>query len=325
VQPFFDYFISDTILIPGCCFKKDLQGFQQVLLSGTHLIIMEQELTGTNIPARIRQMTRAEADIAIAWAAEEGWNPGLHDADAFYQTDPGGFFSVETGGKMIGCVSIVRYDENFMFGGLYIIHPDYREMGIGRAVYDFVIKFAEGYNLGIDGVFAMQPVYQKGGFSFAYRNIRFEGTGEGTIDNSLVPLRDVPFPRILAYDSMFFPAVRESFLKHFLYQPDCRGFANVEDGTMTGYGFVRKCFNGYKIGPLFAGNPQIAEKLYSALASVADGEPVFLDVPEPNTAGIALAKSHGMSEVFGTARMYTREIPELPIQQIFGVTTFELG
>ncbi len=286
---------------------------------------MELELKGTDIPARIRQMTRAEADTVIAWAAEEGWNPGLHDADAFYQTDPSGFFSIETEGRMIGSVSVVRYDNTFMFGGLYIIHPDYREMGIGRAVYDFVIKFAEGYNLGIDGVFAMQPIYEKSGFIFAYRNIRFESVGEGIVDKTLTPLREVPFPRILAYDSMFFPTVREGFLKHFIYQPDCKGYASIDNGSLSGYGFIRKCSTGYKIGPLFASNSQIAEKIYSALSAFADGMPVFLDVPEPNAAGMALAKKHGMTEVFGTARMYTREIPKLPIQQIFGVTSFELG
>ena len=31
----------------------------------------------------IRQMTRAELELALEWAAEEGWNPGLHDAAAF--------------------------------------------------------------------------------------------------------------------------------------------------------------------------------------------------------------------------------------------------
>jgi GNAT superfamily N-acetyltransferase len=286
---------------------------------------MELELKGTDIPAKIRQMTRAEADIAIAWAATEGWNPGLHDADAFYQTDPSGFFSIETEGRMIGSVSVVRYGNTFMFGGLYIVHPDYREMGIGHAVYDFVIKFAEGYNLGIDGVFAMQPIYEKSGFMFAYRNIRFESVGKGIVDKTLTQLKEVPFPRILAYDSQFFPTVREGFLKHYLYQPDCKGYASITNGSLDGYGFIRKCFTGYKIGPLFANNSQIAEKIYSALSAFADGMPVFLDVPEPNAAGMALAKAHGMKEVFGTVRMYTRELPKLPVDQIFGVTTFELG
>ena len=286
---------------------------------------MELELNGTKIPAKIRQMARSEADIVIGWAAEEGWNPGLHDADTFYQTDPPGFFAIDAEGHMIGSVSIVRYGEDFMFGGLYIVHPDYRGQGIGRAVLEFVRTYSKGCYLGIDGIFAMQPVYQKSGFSFAYRNIRFEGRGGGTVDKSLTPLREVPFPRILAYDSMFFPAVREGFLKHFLYQPDCKGYASITNGFLNGYGFIRKCHNGYKIGPLFAGTPQIARTIFSALSAVAEGLPVFLDVPEPNIAGVALAKAHGMMEVFGTARMYTRELPTLPIEQIFGVTTFELG
>ena len=37
----------------------------------------------------IRQMTRPEVDTLVGWAAAEGWNPGLHDAELFWATDPG--------------------------------------------------------------------------------------------------------------------------------------------------------------------------------------------------------------------------------------------
>src|SRR5271157_802448 len=193
---------------------------------------MEVELTGTAIPAKLRQMTREEADMVIDWAADEGWNPGLHDADAFFQTDPSGFFAIESGKNLVGSVSLVRYSDDFMFGGLYIVHPEYRSKGIGRAVLDFARTYAAGYNLGIDGVYTMQPVYMKAGFKFAYRNIRFEGTGGGKIDSSLTILRKVPFPRILVYDSLHFPAVRENFLKHFIYQLDTTGFAAIEKDSL---------------------------------------------------------------------------------------------
>lgn len=33
-------------------------------------------------------MSRSELDILTSWAANEGWNPGLHDADIFWNTDP---------------------------------------------------------------------------------------------------------------------------------------------------------------------------------------------------------------------------------------------
>ncbi len=39
----------------------------------------------------IRTMARSEIDLAIEWAAREGWNPGLHDADCYFAADPKGF------------------------------------------------------------------------------------------------------------------------------------------------------------------------------------------------------------------------------------------
>jgi hypothetical protein len=83
--------------------------------------------------------------------------------------------------------------------------------------------------------------------------------------------------------------------------------------------------NGHKIGPLFADTPEIAEQIFCGLASTAPDELIYLDTPEPNEAAVALAGRYGMTEVFGTERMYTRGIPELPLHRIFGVTSFELG
>jgi hypothetical protein len=40
---------------------------------------------------------------------------------------------------------------------------------------------------------------------------------------------------------------------------------------------------------------------------------------------MALTGNLGMQPVFHTARMYIGETPELPIQEIYGITSFELG
>ncbi len=69
----------------------------------------------------------------------------------------------------------------------------------------------------------------------------------------------------------------------------------------------------------------MAERLFRALSAAVPGEPLFLDVPEPNAEALALAARHGMHEVFGTARMYSRSVPALPLERIYGITTFELG
>ena len=51
---------------------------------------------------KIRNMTRSEADELVDWAASEGWNPGLHDADLFWGTDPEAFVAAELDGVLIG-------------------------------------------------------------------------------------------------------------------------------------------------------------------------------------------------------------------------------
>jgi hypothetical protein len=65
--------------------------------------------------------------------------------------------------------------------------------------------------------------------------------------------------------------------------------------------------------------------VHAGLGAVTAGQPVFLDVPENNAGSLALADHHGMTEVFGCARMYLGTPPPLPWDRIFGVTTFELG
>ena len=95
---------------------------------------------------------------------------------------------------------------------------------------------------------------------------------------------------------------------------------------LRGYAVGRPCRVGVKIGPLFADDPSVAQALFDALcASVPAGASLYLDVPEPNGAAVELARRAGMTVVFETARMYAGRAPDVPVERVFGVTTFELG
>ena len=41
---------------------------------------------------KIRPMNRSEVELCTQWASAEGWNPGKHDAQAFYAADQKGFW-----------------------------------------------------------------------------------------------------------------------------------------------------------------------------------------------------------------------------------------
>jgi hypothetical protein len=75
-------------------------------------------------------MTKEEVSTAVAWAAREGWNPGLADAEYFYTAYTGGFFCAELDGKIVGTISVVNYDDRFSFYGFFVVNPAYRARGI---------------------------------------------------------------------------------------------------------------------------------------------------------------------------------------------------
>lgn len=279
----------------------------------------------------IRNMDRAEVNELVKWAAKEGWNPGLSDADIFWQTDPEAYIAAELDGVLIGGGAITTYAGEFGFMGFFIVKPEFRGRGLGDTLWHarkdrLLQRLNPGAAIGMDGVFNMQPYYAKGGFAFSHRNIRFMSTGKkATTDTGIKPLSEIAFQVLEAYDRHCFPAARPTFLNAWINQTDSLALACEENNQLQGYGVIRRCREGCKIGPLFADNQAIADKLYNALAAYAPGEPVYLDVPENNPDAMALAKQHGMQEVFGCARMYLGKKPDTAEDKIFGVTTFELG
>ena len=277
----------------------------------------------------IRNVSRSEMSQLIDWAADEGWNPGLHDAACFYETDPKGFFIGELRGAPVGCISAVAYNDAFGFVGFYIVRPEFRGRGYGFRLWQAAMEYMKGRNVGLDGVVAQQENYQKSGFHFAYNNIRYEFK---TLDlpmkgsyPSVVSLGRVAFDELAAYDGAVFSVERRRFLQPWISQPGGVALGSLRDGRLSGYGLLRSCRSGCKIGPLFADTAEIADALFGALVQQVPGAVVYLDVPAVNPAAMALAQKYQMQPVFETARMYTGWPPKVLLDKVFGVTSFELG
>jgi GNAT superfamily N-acetyltransferase len=280
------------------------------------------------MPPIIRKASRADLDILIDWAAREGWNPGLDDAAAFWAADPQGFWIAEEDGVVAAGLSLVRYGAAYAFLGLYQAHPDYRGRGIGYALWREAVSAVGDGTIGLDGVVAQQDNYRKSGFAYAHANFRYGGEVQCTEPpgTELISVSPVHVPMLIDYDARFNPARRDAFLREWLKPLSTReSFALIRNAEVLGYGTIRACREGHKIGPLFADTETGADLIFRKLVTSVGAGRVYLDLPEPNAAARALCDRYNLKPVFETARMYRGPVPDLPLGQIYGITTLELG
>jgi ribosomal protein S18 acetylase RimI-like enzyme len=278
-----------------------------------------------------RQLTFDEFQVLVRWAAKEGWNPGIDDATIFWNTDPEGFLGCFYKNKLIAGGSIVSYDGLFGFMGFFIVHNDYRGSGIGRKLWNLrkeklLSRLQKDAAIGMDGVLAMQPFYKKGGFEIAFSDERYERMGAMfKINPNIHNITQSDFDAVQEFDKSCFGVLRTKFLSQWLFSENAKTFLFKEGNTICGYAVIRKCINGFKIGPLFAENENIARALYECCLNSAIDQTVYLDVPCSNMQAMQLVKDYNASYVFECARMYHGTPPKTLSDRVFGITSFELG
>ena len=252
-----------------------------------------------------------EISIAVDWAAAEGWNPGLADDACFAVADPEGFLIGELDGVPAATVSCVNYGAGFAFLGFYIVREDLRGRGHGLRIWNAAIAHAGPRVIGLDGVVAQQQNYRKSGFELAYANIRYGGTvaaPDAPPHAGIVPLTEVPLAAVEAYDATVFPGPRTAFLRAWIGSPGHVGCALVRDGELAGWGVIRPCRKGRKIGPLAADDRAAAEVILSALIASEGGGEIFLDIPCINRDAVALAQDFGLrADVRDRAHVHRRD------------------
>lgn len=280
---------------------------------------------------KLTKLNLSQVKILVGYALSEGWNPGPFDAEVFYKTDPDGFYGYFHQDQLIAGGSVVSYEGNFGFMGFFIVVPEYRGKGIGTQLWferrDLLLsRLKPNAAIGMDGVLAMQSFYQKGGFEIAFRDERYEKLGQHhEVHSSISEIDKNDFNEILQYDMNCFGFNRSHFLQLWVDIPETKAFKFIEKDQLKGFCIIRKAAKGFKVCPLFADNFNIAEELYKACLNSVKDEPLYIDIPVANKDTVALVQKYNAQYVFECARMYYGAAPKLPINKIFGITSFELG
>ncbi len=273
-------------------------------------------------PGRLRPEELREV---MDWAEREGWNPGLDDASAFYQSDPEGFFAARIDGNLVAAISVVNHSDQFAFLGLYICRPAYRGQGIGFALWQYAMQHAGPRTLGLDGVSDQQDNYCRSGFVHAGATLRFEGRIPGAAHPDLRRVAPGDIPELTRLEAAANGYSKARFLAEWLCDTATRKtLVLVSAGKCAGFATVRECQNGFKVGPLVAGSLTDAKVLLRGAAEFAGAGPVVLDVPADMTQLTGCCREFGMTVSFQTVRMYKGQ-PPAPGSQIRSVATLELG
>lgn len=148
----------------------------------------------------IRSMRVEDLKTVLTWAADEGWNPGLEDAQAFLAADPEGFLIKELDGTPVAAISVVNHDPDYAFLGLYLCKPEFRGQGYGMAVWRAGIAHAGTRSIGLDGVPDQQSNYARSGFVKCGSTVRFEGQVAPDADPRSRPADAGDLESLIRYD-----------------------------------------------------------------------------------------------------------------------------
>jgi len=275
---------------------------------------------------QIRPACLEDLSIIRAWAVQESWNPGRHDLAVYWRQ--GGLLVAWLEDQPVGCISAAFYGPAFGFLGCYLVDHRHRGHGYGRSLWEKAVVALPSRCIGLEGAVALQDTYLRHGFVKSCLHVRHQLQAQASEDISppLVPIHTVPFEKMLAYDTHYFVGQRSHFLQDWLASPEMQGWGYMQAGELLGYGLIRPAEIGYRIGPLFANTATVAQQLLPALLHLAPPEqPIYIDVPKINDQANQLMQAFDAIPLFSNCRMYKGVFPTLPLENIYGVTTLEMG
>lgn len=278
----------------------------------------------------VEPMVNEEPAQLEEWAAEEGWNPGLHDVEIIRRIEPDAFLALKVDDVMIGGAVATLNQGHFGFTGLFVVQANFRGKGYGSVLWEALTARLDqgllpGASRGLEGNLEMLPFYSRQGYALDFRHIRYQGAFFGIRHPSLIDLACVPLEEIVRFDAIHVPSVRADFIQAWTQQSGAVALGILDEGLLKGYGVARPTRVGYKVGPLFAEDVFLAERILSGLAEGVWGARLQIDVPEVNPIALEMIESLGFERVFDCGRMYGGTPPVLPLQHIFGTTSLEFG
>lgn len=282
---------------------------------------------------RMDKATASDWATVERWAASDGRNPGIDDADLTMIKYGDGFRVAQMDDRLASAFSLVRYDNTYAHLGNLLVAPDLRGTGYEAATLAQAIQLAADRTIGVDATPEQLDFFTRHGFEDTSRTIRYQGPASPhNRDSNVVPPLRHDRVQIGAVDAAAFPAPRHALAIGFAAVPGRHTLVYRSRSAIRGYGVLRPAYTGMHIGPVYADSEVVAAALLGALCGLADtqGAAVLtVDVPYASSIARDLVERYGLKYAGKTVRMHRRGRHAVPTaassRSCYALTSLELG
>ncbi len=288
----------------------------------------------------IRALRANDIPFAMEVKTLAGWNQTERDWLGYLEYEPAGCFLAEVGGRPAGTATSIAYGDRFGWVGMVLVHPEMRRSGIGTKLLRRAIEHLQQrgvHCVKLDATPMGRRVYLPMGFRDEYALSRYEGVGPGEVADTSAAVQfmtERDLPELVAFDARAFGAERRAVLRSMsgrnlefcFVRREPRGAGERGASPVSGYLIARHGQDAVQVGPWVANDAAGADELLRSFLRRVPGKRVFVDVPHPNAAGVALIERYGFKVQRGFARMFLGEnaYPGKP-EWVFGTSSAEKG
>jgi len=231
-----------------------------------------------------RPMETKDIPAGLSLCRAAGWNQLSADWELFLKINKEGCrVALDDGGKVVGTVTTVRYEDHFSWIGMVLVDPARRREGIGIQLLKEAISIAGGQTaIKLDATPAGREVYLKLDFQDEYPLSRLlcpSVNVASLIRSSARLITSNDIPNLLQIDEVVFGAKRKEVIEFTAKGAPEYAIVMEDAKTIKGYCLGRHGHHYSQIGPVIADDCSTAKRLISAALLNCLDQPVIIDVP----------------------------------------------
>jgi ribosomal protein S18 acetylase RimI-like enzyme len=256
----------------------------------------------------IRPMVAADISLGMRLREQAGWNQTAADWQRFFDLEPHGCFCAELSGDPVGTVTTCVFDRVGWIGML-LVDEAARGRGVGKALMQEALGYLAVRGVDscrLDATPSGQPLYEKLVYTRQFSLSRFGGTAQHLDQHATADLlRDADLPPVSAVDASVVTYDRRRLLVRLYEEARDRALVvrEADADSVVGFALARPGARATQIGPCIALHADAGCRLLSSAFQSARGNAICIDVPHPNRAAMAMARSWGLTPQRELVRM----------------------